>query len=173
MADDERQLVELPALEQLQQLGWTHLDGTTLVPGSTNHRSSLKEVVLTPNLEQAIQRLNPWISDDNLRKVMRELTVSQASTLIEANQGFWERLTNFFSVEQDRGQGRRGHTVKLIDFDTPSNNEFFCIDQLTIQGSTKTIIPDILLYVNGLPLGVIECKSPYVTNPMQEGIGDS
>ncbi|MFN9908179.1 MAG: type I restriction endonuclease, partial [bacterium] len=60
--------------------------------------------------------------------------------------------------------------MKLIDFDTPSNNEFLCIDQLTIQGSTKTIIPDILLYVNGLPLGVIECKSPYVTDPMAEAI---
>ena len=170
MAKDERQQVELPALEQLQQLGWTHLDGTTLVPGITNHRSSLKEVVLTPSLEQAIQRLNPWISHDNLRKVVRELTVSQASTLMEANQGLWEQLTHYFSVEQDLGQGRRGHTVKLIDFDTPSNNEFLCIDQLTIQGSTKAIIPDILLYVNGLPLGVIECKSPYVTDPMAEAI---
>lgn len=170
MASDERQQVELPALEQLQQLGWSHLDGSTLVPGTSNHRSSLKEVVLTPNLEQAIQRLNPWISDDNLRKVVRELTVSQASTLMEANQGLWERLTHYFSVEQDLGQGRRGHTVKLIDFDTPSNNEFLCIDQLKIQGSTQTIIPDILLYVNGLPLGVIECKSPYVTDPMAEAI---
>jgi len=170
MANDERQQVELPALEQLQQLGWSHLDGTTLVPGSSNHRSSLKEVVLTPNLEQAIQRLNPWISHDNLRKVVRELTVSQASTLMEANQGLWERLTHTFSVEQDRGQGRRGHTVKLIDFDTLSNNEFLCIDQLKLQGSTQTIIPDILLYVNGLPLGVIECKSPYVTDPMAEAI---
>ena len=60
--------------------------------------------------------------------------------------------------------------MKLIDFDTPSNNEFLCIDQLTIQGSTKAIIPDILLYVNGLPLGVFECKSPYVTAPMAEAI---
>ena len=57
MANDERQHVELPALAQLQALGWTHLDGTKLVPGSSNHRASLKEVVLTPNLEQAIQRL--------------------------------------------------------------------------------------------------------------------
>lgn len=170
MANDERQHVELPALEQLQALGWTHLDGTKLVPGSSNHRSSLKEMVLTPNLEQAIQRINPWINGDNLRKVIREVSVIPASTLMEANQWFWERLTQYFSVEQDLGSGRRGQTVKLIDFETLSNNEFLCVDQLKFQGSSQAIIPDITLYVNGLPLGVIECKSPYVTDPMAEGI---
>jgi type I restriction enzyme R subunit len=170
MEGDERKLVEAPALEQLKGLGWSHLDGTTLVPGTSQHRSSLKDVVLTPNLEQAIQRINPWISEDNLRKVVREVTLIQTSTLMEANQWFWERLTQYFSVDQDLGSGRRGQTLKLIDFDHPENNEFLCVDQFKIQGPSQNIIPDILLFVNGLPLGVIECKSPFVTDPMAEGI---
>lgn len=170
MAGDERQLVEAPALEQLKGLGWSHLDGTTLVPGNSNHRSSLKDVVLTSNLEQAIQRINPWISEDNLRKVVREVTLIQSSTLMEANKWFWERLTQYFSVDQDLGSGRRGQTLKLIDFDNPENNEFLCVDQFKIQGPSQNIIPDILLFVNGLPLGVIECKAPFVTDPMAEGI---
>lgn len=170
MEGDERKLVEAPALEQLKGLGWAHLDGTTLVPGTSNHRSSLKDVVLTPNLEQAIQRINPWISEDNLRKVVREVTLIQTSTLMEANQWFWERLTQYFSVDQDLGSGRRGQTLKLIDFDNTENNEFLCVDQFKIQGPSQNIIPDILLFVNGLPLGVIECKSPFVTDPMAEGI---
>ena len=170
MAGDERQLVEAPALEQLKGLGWSHLDGTILVPGTSEHRSSLKDVVLTPNLEQAIQRINPWISEDNLRKVVREVTLIQTSTLMEANQWFWERLTHYFSVDQDLGSGRRGQTLKLIDFDNPENNEFLCVDQFKIQGTSQNIIPDILLFVNGLPLGIIECKSPFVTDPMAEGI---
>ncbi|MCP9803099.1 type I restriction endonuclease subunit R [Cyanobium sp. T1G-Tous] len=170
MAGDERQFVEAPALEQLKGLGWSHLDGTTLVPGTSNHRSSLKDVVLTPNLEQAIQRINPWISKDNLRKVVREVTLIQFSTLMESNKWFWERLTQYFSVDQDLGSGRRGQTLKLIDFDNPENNEFFCVDQFKIQGPSQNIIPDILLFVNGLPLGVIECKAPFVTDPMAEGI---
>jgi type I restriction enzyme R subunit len=99
MAGDERQLVEAPALDQLKGLGWSHLDGTTLVPEKSNHRSSLKDVVLTPNLEQAIQRINPWINEDNLRKVVREVSLIQTATLMEANQWFWERLTQYFSVE--------------------------------------------------------------------------
>jgi len=170
MAGDERQFVEAPALEQLKGLGWSHLDGTTLVPEKSNHRSSLKDVVLTPNLEQAIQRINPWISEDNLRKVVREVTLIQTSTLMESNKWFWERLTQYFSVDQDLGSGRRGQTLKLIDFDNLENNEFLCVDQFKIQGPSQSIIPDILLFVNGLPLGVIECKSPFVTDPMAEGI---
>ncbi|MCP9882829.1 type I restriction endonuclease subunit R [Cyanobium sp. Alchichica 3B3-8F6] len=170
MEGDERKLVEAPALEQLKGLGWSHLDGTTLVPEKSNHRSSLKDVVITPNLEQAIQRINPWISEDNLRKVVREVTLIQTSTLMEANQWFWERLTQYFSVDQDLGSGRRGQTLKLIDFDNLENNEFLCVDQFKIQGPSQNIIPDILLFVNGLPLGVIECKSPFVTDPMAEGI---
>jgi len=68
MVEDERQLVEAPVLEQLQGLGWAHVDGTTLHPEQAGKRSPLKDVVLTPNLEQAIQRINPWISEDNLRR---------------------------------------------------------------------------------------------------------
>jgi len=170
MAGDERQFVEAPALDQLKGLGWSHLDGTTLVPEKSNHRSSLKDVVLTPNLEQAIQRINPWISEDNLRKVVREVTLIQSSTLMEANKWFWDRLTQYFSVDQDLGGGRRGQTLKLIDFDNLQNNEFLCVDQFKIQGPSQNIIPDILLFVNGLPLGVIECKAPFVTDPMAEGI---
>jgi type I restriction enzyme R subunit len=170
MEGDERKLVEAPALEQLQGLGWSHIDGTTLAPEKTTLRSSFKDVVLSPNLEQAIQRINPWISEDNLRKVIREVTLIQTSTLMEANQWFWERLTQYFSVDQDLGNGRRGQTLKLIDFDNLENNEFLCVDQIKFQGPGKPIIPDITLFVNGLPLGVIECKSPFVTDPMAEGI---
>ena len=170
MEGDERKLVEAPALEQLKGLGWSHLDGTTLAPEKTTLRSSFKDVVLTPNLEQAIQRINPWISEDNLRKVVREVTLIQTSTLMEANQWFWERLTQYFSVDQDLGSGRRGQTLKLIDFENLENNEFLCVDQFKVQGPNQNIIPDITLFVNGLPLGVIECKSPFVTDPMAEGI---
>jgi type I restriction enzyme R subunit len=170
MEVDERKLVEAPALAQLKGLGWSHLDGTTLAPEKTTLRSSFKDVVLTPNLEKAIQRINPWISEDNLRKVVREVTLIQTSTLMEANQWFWERLTQYFSVDQDLGSGRRGQTLKLIDFDTPDNNEFLCVDQFKVQGPSQNIIPDITLFVNGLPLGVMECKSPSITDPMAEGI---
>ncbi|WP_025782107.1 type I restriction endonuclease subunit R [Candidatus Synechococcus spongiarum] len=170
MTNDERNLVEAPALEQLKGVGWRRLPGPALAPDHANHRASFKEVVLTPNFEQAVRRINPWISEENLRKVVREVTRIQAATLMEANQWFWEQLTQYFSLDQDLGHGRRGQTVKLIDFDAPEKNEFLCVDQFRVQGPAQVIVPDIILFVNGLPLGVMECKSPTVTNPMGEGI---
>lgn len=170
MTNDERNLVEAPALEQLKGLGWRHLNGAAFTPESSNHRASLKDVVLTPNLEQAVQRINPWISEENLRKVVRDVTRIQTATLMGANLWFWEQLTQYFSVDQDLGRGRRGQTIKLVDFDTPEKNEFLCVDQFRIQGPAQIIVPDITLFVNGMPLGVMECKSPTVTNPMAEGI---
>ena len=170
MSQPEFIYVEQPALDQLQSNGWSYKDGREIAPDKSNIRSSFKEVVLTPNLEQAIQRINPWISEENLRKIVRDITLIQTSTLMEANQWVWERITQYFSVEQDLGKGRRGQTVKLIDFENIKNNEFLCINQFKVQGLTQNIIPDIILFVNGLPLGVIECKSPYATDPMEKGI---
>ena len=80
---------------------------------------------------------------------------------MESNQYIWNTLVNYISVEQDLGKGRRGQTVKIIDFDVPENNEFLCVNQFKIEGPEQNIIPDIILFVNGLPLGVIECKSSY------------
>ena len=147
MPQPEFQYVEQPALDQLQSNGWSYQDGKQLAPDTSDIRASLKEVTLIPNLEKAIQRINPWISEENLRKIVRAITVIQTSTLMEANQWLWERLTQYFSVEQDLGSGRRGQTVKLIDFDNIQNNEFLCINQFKVQGPTQNIIPDIILFV--------------------------
>ena len=135
MSQPELLYVEQPALDQLQSNGWSYKDGRELAPDNSNIRSSFKEVVLTPNLEQSIKRINPWISEENLRKIIRDITVIQTSTLMEANQWLWERLTQYFSVEQDLGKGRRGQTVKLIDFENIQNNEFLCINQFKVQGA--------------------------------------
>ena len=170
MASDEYDKVEHPALEQLQSLGWDYIDGSQLSPEDSDERTSLKEVVLESHLRESIQRINPWINDENLRKVIRDLIQIQTPTLLEANQSIWETLTNYISVEQDLGSGRRGQTVKIVDFDNLENNEFLCVNQFKVSGVNQNIIPDIILFVNGLPLVVIECKSPYITNPMEEGI---
>ena len=170
MFDDEFLKVELPAIEQLQQLGWTYIDGKELSPENSDERGSFKDVVLNGRLTASVRRLNPWISDDNLRKVVRDLTAGQYTNLLEANKSIWETLNQCVSVQQDIGTGNKGQTVHIIDFDNPSNNDFVCANQFKVTGTTQTIIPDIVLFVNGLPLVVIECKSPYITNPMEAGI---
>jgi len=170
MAADEFDKVELPAIEQLQSLGWTYVKGEDLSPEKSSERSSFKEVVLENRLSANIKRINPWISDQNLHKVVKDLTKTQYTNLIEANQAIWTNINECVSVMQDLGKGNKGQTVHIIDFESPENNEFLCTNQFKVSGINQNIIPDIILFVNGLPLAVIECKSPYITNPMESGI---
>lgn len=171
MDNDEYLKVEQPAIEQLQSLGWSYIQGAEFSPeNSTTERSSFKDVVLRDRLTSGVKRINPWINEENLRKVVREFTHPQTTTLMEANQFLHETLVKYQSVEQDLGKGRKGQTVKIIDFDDLANNEFLVVNQFKVSGPVQNIIPDIILFVNGLPLAVIECKSPYITNPMEAGI---
>src|SRR5690554_3873633 len=176
MFQDEVEKVELPAIEQLTRLGWTYVPGADLAPvlpvdgAPVGERGYYRDVVLSKRLEAAVLRLNPWISDENLRKVVREFTHPNHAGLMEYNQSIYDLLVNYLSVEQDLGAGRKGQTVKVIDFDNPENNEFLCTNQFKIEGINQNIIPDIVCFVNGLPLAVIECKSPYVADAVAEGI---
>ena len=171
MSHDEYKKVEHPAIEQLKQLGWIYVDGDELSPEHhSKERSSHKDVVLEKRLRSAIQRINPWINDENLNKVANEFIKVHTATLMEANRFVYEALVHYQSVEQDLGRGRRGQTVKIIDFDDIENNEFIVTNQFKVSGVRQNIIPDIILFVNGLPIAVIECKSPYITNPMEAGI---
>ena len=173
---DEVEKVELPAIEQLTRLGWTYIPGADLAPvlpvdgAPVGERGYYRDVVLSKRLEAAVVRLNPWISDENLRKVVREFTHPNHAGLMEYNQSIYDLLVNYLSVEQDLGAGRKGQTVKVIDFDNPDNNEFLCTNQFKVEGINQNIIPDVVCFVNGLPLAVIECKSPYVADAVAEGI---
>ena len=121
MASDEFDKVELPALEQLQSLGWSYVEGVELSPEESDERSSFKDVVLEKRLTASIKRINPWISDENLRKVVRDLTKTPYPNLIEANQSTWNTINQCVSVMQDLGKGNKGQTVHIIDFDNLEN----------------------------------------------------
>ena len=91
MSDDELNKVELPAIKTLQSLGWTYIEGSQLSPDETNERGSYKDVILELRLNKSIKRINPWISEDNLRKVVSDFTKVQFSNLVEANKSIWNR----------------------------------------------------------------------------------
>ena len=165
MFKPEENKVETPALDQLIRLGWDYVPGAALAEREYYH-----DVVLVNRLEAALRRLNPWINAENLSKVMRELTHPHQAGLMEYNHALHGLLVNYLSVEQDLGKGRKGQTVKIIDFDNPTNNDFLCTNQFKIEGVNQNIIPDIICFVNGLPLAVIECKSPYAADAIAEGI---
>ena len=161
---NEKELVENRLIEQLVELGYTHLIGSELV----NERLE-SDVLLKQRLESAVIRLNPWMNESNVAQVIRKVSHISATSLMEANQEFYGYLVNMISVQQDLGKGKKHQTVRLIDFENIEANEFLVVEQLTIKTAKANIRPDLVLYVNGLPLVVIECKSPMLNPDEQMG----
>lgn len=164
---NEETLVENRMIRQLEELGYTYVHGADL----DRERTAKTEVVLRERFIQAVRKLNPWLSENNLNKVVRMITHMEAASLMEANQTFHELLINKLSIQQDLGSGRRNQTVQLIDFDDIDKNEFIVTNQLSFTSAHGTNRPDMLIYVNGLPLVVIECKSPLLPPDQQIGEG--
>ena len=155
---NELHLAEDPAVELLQSLGYTYVPPEEL----ERERPSFKEPILPDRLTQALKRLNPWLSGPNLTKAVRAVTHVPAASLAEANQALYTSLTYGIALEQDRGDGRKSHTVRFLDFDNADPNEWIVTRQYRVLGSKKHVIPDVVAFVNGLPLAVIECKSPTI-----------
>ena len=170
---DERNHVEKPLLDQLIGLGWQVLDlDSKQQPGDT-FRESFTEVVMLPVLRQQLKVINPWLDDDQVEEVVKQLTASFPSTgLIQNNRHAFNLLLENTSVSENRKTGEKSPTVRFIDFKHRDNNRFIAVCQFKVRilGTEYHIIPDIVLFLNGLPVVVIECKSPKVKEPISEAI---
>lgn len=166
----ELTLAEEPAVDLLERLGYEYVPASEL----DADRDGPSEAILGMRLAAAIRRLNPWISDTNVKRAIRALTSVQAASLVEANSLVHRALVHTVSVEQDThdGQGKKGRDVRFIDFDDPHSNDFVVTRQFRVRGSSHDVVPDVTLFVNGIPLVVIECKSPTIRNPLEQGIED-
>jgi len=160
---DEYNIVERPALDIFKQLGYNYINGKLL------HKEP-QHFFLFEILERKIKELNPWIDETNLHKIIREITLVQSTSSVEANEELYYNLVNYFSVKQDLGSGNKNQTVKIIDFDEPDNNEFTIVNQFFVKNNDFTIIPDIVVFINGIPIAVIECKSPNIEEPIDQAI---
>jgi type I restriction enzyme R subunit len=165
---NEYTLSEMPAVQTLQTLGYIYIPGYEL----DKERESPRDVILEERLHKALKKINPWISDNNIKKAIRQITHIRAASLMEANSKIHELLISYTSLEQDLGKGKKKQTIKYIDFETPENNEFIVTNQFRVWGPKQNITPDIVIFINGLPVAVFECKSPLRTNPQEEGIAD-
>ena len=122
---DELHLAENPAVEFLQFLGYTNVAPEDLEP----ERTSFKEAILTNRLSAALKRLNPWLSKTNITKAVKAVSQVPAATLAEADETLYTSLTYGIALEQDRGVGRKSHTVRFLDFDKPNRNEWIVTRQ--------------------------------------------
>lgn len=174
---NEETLVEAPAVDYMVDvLGYTYSHGKQLRP-EQGERESLRDVVLTNHLARALRRFNPWISDENLQRTVRYLQTADhlGSSLLEINEKLYDDLVNLtYTVEQDLdGSGlKRKHTIQFIDWDEPLNNDFLVVRQFEVQTlSGKSIFPDIVVFVNGIPVVVLECKSPFLEKQNHISVG--
>jgi len=171
---DERNHVEKPLLNQLKGLEWEIIDLTDKKQKpSDTFRETFSEVVMLPILREQLKLINPWLEDDQVEEVVKQLTANFPSTgLIENNKHALQLLLENTSVSENRETGERSPTVRFIDFKQRENNRFIAVCQFKVRilGTEHHIIPDIVLFVNGLPVALIECKSPKVKDAIPEAI---
>jgi len=169
---DEKNHVEEPFLNQLDKQDWKIIRLEQKQVPADSFRTSFSEVVMFQELEKSLLKINPWLETDQLEEVVRRITVFSQKSLIENNQKVLELMLQNTSVSINRKTGERSPLVKYIDFENIENNSFIAVSQfkIRIQGTDNNIIPDILLFVNGLPWVIVECKSPKETDAIGKAI---
>ncbi len=166
-AVSEDSLVEQPAIAWLcgegsPGLRWTHVHGADLAPDApARERKLWSDVVLVDRLRAAVVRVNPQLPHEAVQLVIDRALTSSSPVLIEDHRGFHEVLLSGVPVSYlDKDGVERHDQAWLVDFENPTKNEFLAVNQFTIIAGAKNRRPDILLFVNGLPLGQLELKAP-------------
>ena len=154
-------VVEQAALAWLESLGWTVKHGPDIAPGElAAERSDYAQVALTGRLRQALARLNPALPPEALDDAFRKLTRPEGPTLEARNRALHRLLVDGVTVEYRRPDGSiAGAQARAIDFDDPENDDWLAVNQFTVSENKHTRRPDVVLFVNGLPVALVELKN--------------
>lgn len=157
--------VENYAIELLEKQGYQYIYGPTIAPDSdTPARSSFEDVLLLEHLRTAVARINPAVSTDVREDAIKQVLRISSPELIVNNETFHRLLTEGIKVTYQKNNQTRGDLVWLIDFQNPDKNEFLVVNQYTIIENHVNKRPDVILFVNGIPLVVMELKNPVDEN---------
>jgi len=158
MTEDQ---LEQDMLTWLSEIGYTHIYGPDIAcDGISPERSNYQEVLLIERLRTVINRLNPTIPIDACEDALQQVLNLNTPILLSANRLLHNFLVNGVPVEYQKDGETRGDFVRLINFETPSENEWLSINQFSIKGEKQTRRPDVILFINGLPLVLVELKNP-------------
>jgi type I restriction enzyme R subunit len=154
-------IVENAALEWFGDLGYAIGTGPDIAPGEpAAERSSFSDVILMSRLQDAIRRLNPQIPPEAQEEALRKVVRLDTASFIGNNRAFHKMLRDGVEVEYSRLDGSiAGDRVRLVDFGRPAANDWFAVNQFTVIESQHNRRPDVVIFVNGLPLAIIELKN--------------
>ena len=162
-------VVEDAALETLRDLGYATMTGEEIGPDGTAERT-FRDVILRGRLEAAVARLNPGIPAPAREEAIRQLLGAKSQVLVTENHRIHLALTQGIPVQFRLPDGsNRSDIVRLLDFDRPERNDFLAVNQLTVKDRAVNRRPDIVVFVNGLPLANIELKNPADRNATLSG----
>lgn len=174
---DEKNHVEEPLLKQLENIPGLHWEilrlemGNSQTPQQTQ-REDFSQVLMMKDLKEALKRINPWINEEQLFEAINDITSFDTDNLFKNNQFILEKLINGTKVRKQSEANAPNQDAFYIDFEKPENNIFTAVSQMKfrITGTEKNIYPDVVCFVNGIPICVIECKSPRAKEPIPEAI---
>jgi len=160
----EDQLEQL-CLDWFQSIGYDYICGYEIAPDGENpERSDYRQIILHDRLLSRLEAINPHIPVATLEQVALQLAKSETPILIKNNKAFHQLLLEGVKVEYKDGEQSKTDYVQLIDFANVSNNQFLVVNQYTIAGSKGNRRPDVIVFINGLPLAVLELKNPADNN---------
>jgi len=158
----ENTLTEQPVIEWLKEMGYDYEFGPDIAPGQAlGERNDPREVVLVSRLKRSIRRINPELPDSAIDEAVSTLIRVENPNLEMANKEVYKMIIEGVRVNIHNSSGEeRGKIVKIFDFQNPLNNEFLIVNQFAVQGLEKLRRPDVVVFINGLPLAVFELKNP-------------
>ncbi len=152
--------IEYFAIEQLNSLGWEYLHGSVISPeGEKPERENYEQIILTDRLRKAVSAINPHIPQEAQEQAIQKIKRVYSPDLLHNNETFHEYLVEKIKIPYQQDGFESSYEVALIDFDNIENNQFLVVNQYTIIENNVNKRPDILLFVNGIPLVVIELKN--------------
>ncbi|MGV6816914.1 MAG: type I restriction endonuclease subunit R [Thiotrichales bacterium] len=160
MSINEDQL-EQHCLDWFREVGYDYANGYDIAPdGEASEREDYRQIVLTGRLLDALARINPQIPQSALEEAAHTISKPEHPSLIQNNRAFHRLLIDGVKVQFNQGDEKVTDHVQLIDFENPDNNQFLVVNQFTVQGSKMNRRPDVVVFINGLPVAVIELKNP-------------
>ncbi|WP_276501763.1 type I restriction endonuclease subunit R [Terrimonas pollutisoli] len=152
--------IEIFAIETLQSLGWEYVPGLSIAPGAENQeRESFEQIILVERLRKAVGVLNPLIPEYAREQAVQKVLRIYSPDIIHSNETFHEYLVEKVKIPYQQDGFERSYEVALIDFENAFNNQFLVVNQYTIVENHQNKRPDLLLFINGIPLIVAELKN--------------